>query len=426
MIAIVIAATLVVFVLGFEMMIVLALPSLMLKEWAFPNMPDIVLVQKMVAGMNQSTLLSIPFFILAAETMARGQIAARLATLVRVCIGHFRGGVASTTIGSSMMFGSVSGSAAATVAALGRLLHPELRKVGHSDRFSLGVIASSAETALLIPPSITMIVYGWLSGTSITRLFAAGMVIGLMLGLLFVAYVYIVSRIQGVGRLPRESWAARGIALREASWALGMPAIILGGIYTGYFTATEAASISVAYAFLVEGLVYRNLTFRRLFNIFENAAILSCVIFVLIGMGSILSYFLTLFQVPNMVLALMDQFDRNVLMFLLIVNVSFLIAGMFLDPSSAMLILVPPLYPAAMALGVDPVHFGMIVTLNIACAMITPPFGLDLFVASSTLNKPIVTVIMGVLPFIAVNLVMLAVVTLVPALSTFFPALLGL
>jgi C4-dicarboxylate transporter DctM subunit len=413
MIFVVIGITLVAFVLGLEMMIVLALPSVMLKAWYFPNMPDLI-------------LLSIPFFILAAETMARGQIAARLAALVRVCIGHLHGGVAGTTVGSSMLFGAVSGSAAATVAALGRLMYPELRKVGHSERFSLGVIASSAETALLIPPSITLIVYGWLSGTSITKLFASGLVIGLLLGLIFFLYVYLVSRIQGVGRLEREGWGVRGIKLREAGWALGMPAIILGGIYSGTFTATEAASISVAYALAVEGLVYRNLAWKRLFDIFENAAILSCVIFVLIGMGSILSYFLTLFQVPNLVLQVMDLFGRDVLMFLLIVNVSFLIAGMFLDPSSAMLILVPPLFPAAMALGVDPVHFGMIVTLNIACAMITPPFGLDLFVASSTLNKPITTVIMGVLPFIAVNLVVLVVVTLFAPLSTFFPALIGL
>jgi C4-dicarboxylate transporter, DctM subunit len=194
----------------------------------------------------------------------------------------------------------------------------------------------------------------------------------------------------------------------------------------GFFTATEAASISVVYALAVEGLVYRNLTWARLWKIFEGAAILTCVIFVLIGMGSILSYFLTLFQVPGMVLEVMDYFGRDVLIFLLIVNVTFLIAGMFLDPSSAMLILVPTLYPAAVALGVDPVHFGMIVTLNIAIAMITPPFGLDLFVASSTLEKPILTVIIGVLPFIAVNLIVLVAITLIPNLSTFFPALLGL
>ena len=426
MVYLIICVTVLIFLLGFEMIIVLALPSVLLKQVYFPNMPDLILVQRMIAGMNQSTLLAIPFFILAAETMAGGQIAVRLATLVRVCIGHLRGGVGSTAVASSMLFGSVSGSAAATVAAVGRLLYPELRKVGYSQKFSLGLIASSAETALLIPPSITMIIFGWLSGTSITKLFAAGLIIGLVLGLIFVLYVYLVSRILGVGQLERVGWAARGTAFRGAFWAMGMPVIILGGIYSGVFTATEAASISVAYAFLVEGLVYRNLTWSRLTGIFESAAILSCVIFMLIGMGSILSYFLTLFQVPGMILQVMEYFDRNVLVFLLIVNITFMIAGMFLDPSSAMLILVPPLFPVAAALGVDPVHFGMIVTLNIAIAMITPPFGLDLFVASTTLNKPVIMVIAGVLPFILVNLLVLAAVTLIPELSTFFPAFLGL
>jgi C4-dicarboxylate transporter DctM subunit len=426
MIYVIIGITILFFMLGVEMMIVLAVPSILIKQFYYGSMPDLILVQRMIAGMNQSTLLAIPFFILAAETMSGGQIASRLTRLVRVFIGHLRGGVGITTVASSMLFGSVSGSAAATVAAMGRLLYPELRKAGHSEKFSLGLISASAETALLIPPSITMIIYGWLSGTSITKLFAAGLIIGIVLGIIFSIYVYIVSIIKGIARMERVGWSVRRIVLEESLWALGMPIIILGGIYTGFFTATEAAAISVVYAFAVEGLIYRNLTWKRLFTLFESAAILSCVIFMLIGMGSILSYFLTLFQVPGMVLDLMNYFERDVLIFLIIVNISFLLAGMFLDPSSAMLILVPSLYPAAVALGVDPVHFGIIVTLNIAMAMITPPFGLDLFVASSTLEKPILTVIIGVLPFIAVNIIVLIAVTLLPSLSTFFPSFLGL
>lgn len=426
MMYLVIGITIILFTLGVEMMIILAVPSVLIKHIFYGTVPDLILVQRMIAGMNQSTLLAIPFFILAAETMSGGQITIRIMHLVRVFIGHLRGGIGSTAVASSMLFGSVSGSAAATVAAMGRLLYPELRKAGHSEKFSLGLIAASAETALLIPPSITMIIYGWLSGTSITKLFAAGLTVGLLLGVIFSLYVYILSAVQGINRMERIGWSVRMQALKQASWALGMPVIILGGIYTGFFTATEAASISVVYALVVEGLVYRNLTAARLWRIFEGAAILSCVVFVLIGMGSILSYFLTLFQVPGMVLEIMDYFGRDVLIFLLIVNLTFLVAGMFLDPSSAMLILVPSLYPAAVALGVDPVHFGMIVTLNIAMAMITPPFGLDLFVASSTLEKPILTVMIGVMPFILVNMIVLVAVTLIPPLSTFFPALLGL
>lgn len=421
----IVGLTVLLFLIGFEMILVLGVPSYLLKLAYFPHMPDVVLLQKMIGGMNHSTLMAIPFFILAAEIMASGQIAKRLAALVRALIGHRRGGIGNTTVATAMAFGSVSGSAAATVSAIGRLMYPQLRNAGYSERFSIGLIASSSETALLIPPSITMIIYAWLTGASITQMFAAGLVIGLVLGALFASFVVVVSIRDNVGVLDpvpaRERWQAVGDAL----WALGMPVIILGGIYTGFFTATEAASISVVYAMVVEAFVYRELTWKKLIGIFEGAAITSCVIFFLIGMGSILAFFLTLFHVPTMIIGLVNAMGGELLIFLLLVNITLILAGMFLDPASAMLILVPTLFPAAVALGVDPIHFGMIVTLNIAMAMITPPFGLDLFVTSSALNKPIVRVIRGVLPFIAVNLIALVIVTAFPAVSTFLPRLIS-
>lgn len=426
MVFLIIAATVLLFLFSFEMIIVLGVPSLLLKQAFFPMLPSEVLMQKMIAGMNHSTLMAIPFFILAAETMASGQIAKRLAGLMRVCIGHYRGGIGNTTVATAMVFGSVSGSSPATVSAIGRLMYPQLRNAGYSDRFTVGLIASSAETSLLIPPSITMIIYGWLTGTSITKMFAAGLVIGLVLGLLFALYVYIESLRHNVGRLERVPMRERLSVIGEAAWALGMPVIILGGIYTGQFTATEAASISVIYALFVEAVIYREFTWKKLFSIFESAAVTSCVVFMLIGMGSILSFFLTLFQVPNMMISLINALGGELVVFLLLVNLGLILAGMFLDPSSAMLILVPTLFPTALALGVDPVHFGMIVTLNIALGMITPPFGLDIFVASSTLGRPVATVIRGVLPFVVVNLIALALVTIFPTLSTFFPKMLGL
>jgi len=426
MVFFIIAISVALFVLGFEMIIVLGFPSLLLHQAFFPTLPTEVLLQKMIAGMNHSTLMAIPFFVLAAETMASGQIAKRLAGLMRVCIGHYRGGIGNTTVATAMIFGSVSGSSPATVSAIGRLMYPQLRKAGYSDRFSVGLISASAETSLLIPPSITMIIYGWLTGTSITKMFAAGLIIGLVLGLLFALYVYIESRRHDVGRLERVPMRERLGVIGEAAWALGMPAIILGGIYTGMFTATEAASISVIYALFVEAVIYREFSWSKLFDIFESAAVTTCVLFMLIGMGSILSFFLTLFQVPAMMISLIDALGGELFVFLLLVNLGLILAGMFLDPSSAMLILVPALFPTAMALGVDPVHFGMIVTLNIALGMITPPFGLDIFVASSTLNKPVALVIRGIVPFVVVNLVALAAVTGFPVLSTFFPKLLGL
>jgi len=426
MILIIVGIAVLFFAIGFEMMLVLGVPTFLLKQSFFGSLPNEVLLQKMIGGINHPTLLAIPFFILAAEAMTTGQIAARLTGLVRSFLGHRRGGVGNSTVGSAMVFGAVSGSAAATVSAIGKIMYPELRKAGYNDKFSLGLIVSSAETAMLIPPSITIIIYGWLTGTSITKLFAAGLAIGLLLGLFFGLYVFWESGRQNATQAQRENWSERWSAVKGASWALGLPVIILGGIYSGYFTATEAASISVIYAILVEAFIYKELTWEKLFLIFERAAITTCVIFVLIAMGSVLAFFLTLFQLPQILQAGIADLGVGPLGFLLIVNIVFLIAGMFIDPSSAMLILIPPLYPISVALGIDPVHFGMVVTLNIGIAMITPPFGLDIYVASSTLNKPVLTVISGVWPFLLVNFAALAVVTLFPLTSTFLPALLGL
>ncbi|WP_372423661.1 TRAP transporter large permease [Salinarimonas chemoclinalis] len=410
-------------VLGFEMLLVLGLPGLMIKEIWFDRLPDIVIGQKIVGGINHSTLLAIPFFIFAAELMASGRIARDLTALVKAFLGHRAGGMGHTTIGACAAFGAVSGSAPATVAALGRIMYPELIKSGYKDRFALGLIVSSAETALLIPPSITLIIYGWLTGTSITGLFAGGLVIGITLALAFALYVVWDSYRMGREATAAPSLRERMRATGAAGWALGLPVIILGGIYGGIFTPTEAAAVSVVYAVFVEAVVYRELTFAGLFGVAGRAAVTNTVIFILLGMGSLVSYFITLAQLPGIVIDFMQTIEANWIVFLLIVNVLFLVAGMFIDPNSALLVLVPALYPVAMTFGIDPVHFGLIVCLNICIGMITPPFGLDIFVASSTLGKPVATIIAGVWPFVLINLAVLAVVTYVPQLSTFFPRL---
>jgi len=423
LISLVVAVAVLLLVLGFEMFLVLGVPALMVKQFFYGTLPDPVIVQKIVGGINHSTLLAIPFFILAAELMGDGQIARRLTELVQSFVGHRKGGIGYTVIGGSMAFGSVSGSAPATVAAMGRMVYPEMGAAGFRDKFSLGLIASSAETALLIPPSITLIIYGWMTGASVARLFVAGIAAGVVLGLIFAIMVAVEARRTGVKSGPKASWAERGRALQRGAWALGMPLIILGGIYSGVFTPTEAAAASVVYAIFVEGLIFRSLTLRGLFRITERAAISTASIFVLLALGGLLSYFITLAQVPNQILGFLSAVEAGPIMFLLVVNVAFLIAGMFIDPNSALLILVPPLYPVAMAMGIDPIHFGMIVTLNITIGMITPPFGLDLFVASSTLGKPVMTIISGIWPFVIANLVALAIITYVPSISTFLPNL---
>lgn len=410
-------------VFGFEMFLVLGLPALATKEAFYGKLPDPAVVQKIFGGIDHTTLLAIPFFIFAAHLMGGGQIARNLTGFVRSLIGHTRGGMGHTVIGGSMAFGSVSGSAPATVAAMGKMVYPEMRKSGFSQKFSLGLLVASAETALLIPPSITFIIYGWMTGTSIARLFASGLAVGLFLGLAFALMVIVEAHRHGIEPGTRSSWGDRLRAVKDAGWALGMPGIILGGIYSGLFTPTEAAAVSVVYAIFVEMVIYLNFGFRDLFRITEQSAIATSVIFILLAMGGLISFFVTLAQVPTQISDFLAEIDAGPITFLIVVNVCFLIAGMFIDPNSALLILVPPLFPVATALGVDPVHFGMIVTLNISLGMITPPFGLDIFVASSTLGKPVLDIIKGVWPFVAVNIIVLLIVTYVPAISLFIPKL---
>ncbi|WP_118134661.1 TRAP transporter large permease [Oceanicella sp. SM1341] len=424
LLGVVIVVAVALLVAGFEMILVLGVPALMVKQFFFASLPDPVVVQKILGGINHSTLLAIPFFILAAELMGEGQIAQRLTGLVKALLGHLRGGMGYTAIGGAMAFGSVSGSAPATVAAMGRIVYPELRAARFSERFSLGLIASSAETALLIPPSITLIIYGWMTGTSVAALFVGGLAVGVVLGLAFAVMAAVAARRAGNTRGPAPRLRDILAALRRSGWALGMPAIILGGIYGGIFTPTEAAAVSVVYAILVEGFIYRELSLAKLFAVTERAAISTAIIFILLAMGGLLSYFITLAQVPSAIIAGLQAMDAGPLTFLLVVNLTFFVAGMFIDPNSALLILVPPLFPVAQALGVDPVHFGLIVTLNISIGMITPPFGLDLFVASSSLGKPVMTIVSGIWPFVFANIVVLLIVTYVPGISTFLPHLL--
>lgn len=407
---------------GFEMFLVLGVPGYLVKLAYFDALPDTVLVQKMVGGINHNILLAIPFFLFAAEMMSGGRLAGLLGHSAQAVFRRVRGGAGYAAVAGNMAFSAVSGSAPATVAALGRIMHPPLVRAGFRSEFSLGLIVSAAEIALLIPPSISLIIYGWLTETSISRLFAAGLAIGVLLGLAFAAYVLIEVRRGGIVADSTGESASRSV-VKGTAWAIGMPVVILGGIYSGLFTATEAAAVSVIYAVFVEAVVFRTLGWRKLAWIAQRTAVMTSVIFMLLALGSVIAYFVILAQLPQAIIALLKAIGAGPLLFLLVVNIIFLIAGMFIDPGTAQVILVPVLFPVAVSLGIDPVHFGMIVGLNVCIAMITPPFGLDIFVAASTLDRPVVEIIRGVGPFVAVNLVVLAFVTYVPGFATFLPRL---
>src|SRR4051812_25702100 len=409
--------------LGFEMLLVMGVPSVLIKQILYPDMPAVALAQRMLGGVEVVTLLAIPFFIFAADLMARGKMAKQLADLFSALFGRYRGGVGHSTVAAVMVFGAAAGSAPATVAAMGRISFPELVRSGFSERFSLGLIASSAECALLIPPSITFVVYSWLTGTSIAGLFAAGLVVGVVLGVAFMGLVAWEAHRRGIRGGASTTGSARWRSLREAGWALGMQVIILVGIFAGFFTATEAAAVSVAYAVLVEVLVLRSLTWRDVFAVAQESAVSTSVVFVLLAMGSLLAYFITLGEVQQTLLQWAKDWNVGWVGFLMVVNVLFFIAGMFIDANSIMLIFLPTLFLLASSLGIDPVHFGMVVTLNICLGMITPPFGLDLNVTASTLRRPVEQVVAGVWPFILVNMAVLVLVAYVPSISTALPRL---
>lgn len=410
---------------GAEIFLAIGIPAVLAKHAYFPQMPDLIIGQRVVGGVEVVTLLAIPFFVFAAELMARGRMAAQLAGLFRALVGHYRGGIGHSTVVTCMVFGAAAGSAPATVAAMGRLSFPELKRAGFSEKFSLGLIASSAECALLIPPSITFVVYSWLTGTSIAALFAAGLVIGIVLGLAFMVQVAIEAWRVGAAVGERHSGIARWKAFREAFWALLMQVILLVGVFSGVFTATEAAAVSVVYAIGVEVLIFRAFGWRDVFAIARDSAVSTGVIFILLAMGALLSFFITLAGVDRLLLGFVHDIGANWIVFMLIVNVVFFVAGMFLDPNSIMVIFLPTLFPIAAAFGIDPVHFGMVVTLNVCTGMITPPVGLDLAVAASTLNRPMEAVVAGIWPFVLTNVVVLILISYVPQLSTFLPKIFG-
>jgi len=423
MVILLIILAVVLLAIGAEIFLVLGLPAVLTKYLAYPAMPDLIIGQRIVGGVEVVTLLAIPFFIFAADLMARGRMAAQLAGLFRALFGHRQGGLGHSTVITCMVFGAAAGSAPATVAAMGRVAFPELRRSGFSDRFSLGLIASSAECALLIPPSITFVVYSWLTGASIAALFAAGMVIGVVLGLGFMVLVALTAYRQGIPGAERMSWRERWLAFVDAFWALLMQVIILVGIFSGVFTATEAAAVSAVYAVVVEVFIFRSLRWRDVFEIARDSSISTGVIFILLAMGALLAYFITLAGVDRWLLTLIQDYNVNWVMFMLGVNILFLVCGMFLDPNSIMVIFLPTLFPVATALGIDPIHFGMVVTLNVCTGMIMPPIGLDLAVTSATLKRPVEQVVSGILPFIGVNIVVLMLVSYIPWLSTFLPNL---
>lgn len=420
MITLLLIVLIVLLLLGFPMMVPLTAAALALMVVHFGTLEPQLLIQQMIGGVKPPVLVAVPMFIFAADIMTKGHTADRLLDLVSRFVGHLRGGLSITTAVSCTLFGAVSGSTQATVVAMGGPLRPRLLKAGYSDSFSIGLIINSSDIALLIPPSIGMIIYGVVSGTSVAELFIAGVGPGLMVLAMFATYCYVYSRIKGVPTEERSTWAVRLRALRRAILPMGFPVIIIGGIYSGTFSPTEAAAVSVLYALILEVGVYRAVQIREVPEVALSTGLITAVVFILVAAGAAFSWMISFAQIPDMLLGdVVAGAADQPLMVLALIAVAYFVGCMFVDPIVVILILTPIFAPVIQASGVDPVHVGTIVTLQAAIGSATPPFGCDIFTAMAVFRRPYLETIRGTPPFILMLLVATVLLITFPQIALF-------
>ena len=408
--------------IGIPMWMIFLLMAIVAMTWQGVSME--VVVQGLSGTINNLVLLAVPGFIFAGSVMARGGMAVRLINWISAFLGRVPGGMALTTVSGAELFGALSGSSAATVAALGRVLYQGLVKLGYSERFSLGLITSSGAIAIIIPPSISMILFSVMTDASVGRLFLAGFVPGIVVGLCAAVYCvwYAIRHNIASGRTWDVSEMLR--TSRAVLWTLGAPAVIFGGIYGGLMTPTEAAMVVSVYAVVVSVFIYRELTWRDIWAITCETAQLSAKLFIIVAAAGAFSWILVAEAVPQKIVGYIDGLDLSPVTVLLLINVILLLVGMVMDPNSAIVMFAPLLWPIAQHAGVDLIHFGIIFTVNLAIGMFSPPFGLNIFVSCSIFKVSSSRVVPGLVPFFVTYLVALAIITYVPALSLTLPNLL--
>lgn len=381
------------------------------------RLPLLLVAQRMFTGIDSFPLMAIPLFILAGNLMSAGGISHRLVELAKSIIGSIQGGLACSCVLTCMMFASVSGSSVATTFAIGAILIPAMVKHGYPKPLAASIQASSAELGVLIPPSIPLILYGVSTETSIGKLFVAGLGPGLLVATSLMVLVLVICHLRGIGKDDGKDRSGIATAAYAATPALLVPVVILGGIYSGIFTPTEASAVAVATALIVGMGLYRELKFSHLPAILKQTVISTSAIMIIISAAALFSFLITRSGLPNEIAAwFKDMFDSRI-MFLLVVNLLLLLVGMFIETSAAILILAPILAPIAVAYGVDPIHFGLIIVVNLALGMITPPLGVNLFAAAAVANLPVEKIIPQLLWFVLTIFGALMIITYVPALT---------
>ncbi len=394
--------------------------------FAMTQVPIESVALKLFTGIEKFEIMAIPFFILAGNFLTHGGVARRMINFATAMVGHWHGGLGLGGVLACALFAAVSGSSPATVVAIGAILLPAMVKQGFPNRFGAGVITTSGALGILIPPSIVMVMYSVSTNTSVGALFMAGVVPGLMLAVFLGFTTWYRAKKFGYPRLPKASWGQRWRAFRESFWGLFLIVVVMGGIYKGIFTPTEAAAMSAVYAFFVAVFVYKDLRMKDVPKVLLNSANMSAMLLYIITNAVLFSFLLTHENIPQSMADFMIGTGVGVIGFLIMANILMLIAGNFMEPSSIVLILAPILFPIAVKLGIDPVHFGIIMVVNMEVGMCHPPVGLNLYVASGITKMGITELTVAVWPWLLTMLVFLVLVTYVPEISLWLPRVLGM
>jgi C4-dicarboxylate transporter, DctM subunit len=389
------------------------------------TLPLNIMTQKAFTSLDSFPLLAIPFFMLAGILMSKGGVSQRLLNLASALVGWMVGGLAKVTIVACMFFAAISGSGPATVAAIGGFMIPAMRKQNYDDGFAASVAAAAGSIGVIIPPSIPFVLYGVIGGVSVGSMFLAGIIPGLIIGLGLLMTSYIISKKRNYRPDTPVSFSSKDVlkAAYDAKWALLIPIIILGGIYGGIFSPTEAAVVAAAYAMVIGLFVYKELTWKDLFESFREAVIINATTMIIIGLSVSFAYIMTLEKIPDDIATFITSLSENPFVILLVINILLIIVGMFIDTISSLVVLTPILLPIVTSVGVDPVHFGVILVTNLAIGFITPPLGVNLFVASSVGGVKFERIVLAIIPFIVSMLICLFVITYIPPLSTWLPSI---
>lgn len=410
--------------LGFPIFLLLLVTSLIILVCFF-EVPMTVVPQIVFNSLNKFPLLAVPFFVFAGDLMSRGGISMRLLKWVESLIGGFRGNIPMTSLGFAALFGAISGVTTAATAAIGTLTYPRMRKAGYSEKFASALITAEGALDNLIPPSIAMIIYGIASDTSVVQLFAAGIGPGLLLSGMFGIYIYYHSISVGITETGKFSLIGFLRATKDGVWALSAIAIIFGGIYSGVFSPTEAAGVASVYAIFVSYFIYRETTLAEIFETGARAMYLTGLIFIIVAVAGLYAWLLTISGIAQDTVSLITSMHSERWVILLVINAFLLFVGCFLDPASALIMLTPLLAPVAVSLGIDPIHFGVIVVMNLTIGTFHPPFGLNIFVTQALFKTPSAVLYTGLIPFVTIAVFALLLVTYVPAISLWIMRLLS-